>query len=173
MTERLLNPKTIQIQQNKDDIVLTIDGQDESIDQIVRCFPFSTPNNWISFRKADGSELGLLKTIDELDTDSRHIIETRLKDRYYIPTILKIVQIETDAQGAQWKVETEEGLKTFSLRGERGVSTSEFPKIVLTDATTRQRFVIPDYTTLDRACQQLARAHLPISSRRGRGGRFR
>jgi hypothetical protein len=173
MTERLLNPKTTQIQQNNGDIVLTTEGHAEPIDQIVRCFPFSTPNNWISFRKTDGSEMGLLKTIDELDKDSRLIVETRLKDRYYIPTILRIVQIETDTQGTQWQVDTAEGIKTFSLRGERGVSTSEFPKIVLTDATSRQRFVIPDYTALDRTCQHLARAHLPISSRRGRGGRFR
>jgi hypothetical protein len=172
MIERLLNPKTTRIQQHQDHITLTTNGQTESIDQIVRCFPFSMPNHWISFRKADGSELGLLKTIDELDTDSRHLVETRLKDRYYIPTILKILQIETDTQGNQWQVDTEDGPKTFFIRGERGISTGEFPKIVFTDATTRQRFVIPDYTALDRTCQQLARAHLPMGSRRGRGGRF-
>lgn len=173
MTERLLNPNTVQIHQNNEDLILTIEGHAETIDQIIRCFPFSTPNHWISFRKSDGSELGLLKTIDELDSDSRRIVETRLKDRYHIPTILKIVQIDTHPQNTQWQVETEDGIQTFSLRGERGVSTSEFPKIILTDATTRQRFVIPDFTALDRTCQQLARAHLPISSRRGRSGRFR
>ena len=173
MTERLLNPHTIQIHEQNGDLTLTIDGHSEPIDQMIRCFPFSTPNHWISFRKSDGSELGLLKTLDELDQGARHIVETRLKDRYHIPTILKIVQIDTHPQGTQWQVETEEGIQTFSLRGERGVSTTDFPKIFLTDATTRQRFVIPDYTALDRACQQLARAHLPISSRRGRGGRFR
>jgi hypothetical protein len=170
IAERLLDPNTIHITQNENDIILTIEGQPQHIDQIVRCFPFSTPNQWISFRKLDGSEMGLLKTIDELNDESRRVVETSLKDRYHIPTILRIEQIENLSHGTQWQVETDEGLQIISVRGERSIDTSQFPKIVLTDATTRQRFIIPNYTTLDRPSQQLARAHSAIGSR-GRGGR--
>jgi len=169
-SERLLDPKSIRVHQSEDQkLILTKDDRSEPIDQIVRCFPFSTPNNWISFRKADGTEIGLLKTTTDLPDPSRHLVETHLKDRYHIPTILSITQIEASTNGTEWQVETEEGPRTFSLRGERGINTSDFPQISLTDANTRQRFVIPDYAQLDRSSQHMARAHLPSS--RGRGGR--
>lgn len=174
LADRLLDPTTIQIQQTDHNITLTMGDKTETIDQVVLCFPFSTPTQWISLRKADGTELGLLKTVDDLPEASRHIVEKRLKDRYHIPTIVRVVHIEMGSQGTQWQVETEEGETTFSIRGERSINTGEFPKIILTDASTRQRYAIVDYTKLDRSSQQMARANLPISSRgRGRGGRPR
>ena len=172
ITERLLDPTAIQIHKIENVLQITINNQLEQVDQIVRCFPFSTPNQWISFRKSDGSEIGLIQSTNDLNEDARQIVETHLKDRYHIPTIAKIENIESNAQGTQWFVETEEGSQSFSLRGERSVDLSEFPKVVFTDAATRQRFAIPNYTDLDRASQQQARAHLSIG-RRGRGGRMR
>jgi hypothetical protein len=170
IADRLLDPDTLHIEKDADVLILTVDGQPETFDQIVLCFPFSTPNQWISFRKSDGSEVGLLRSVDGLDEESRRVVETRVKDRYHIPTILRIESIENLSHGTQWQVETEEGMKTFSVRGDRSINTSEFPKIVMTDATTKQRFIIHDYTDLDRASQKLARAHSTIGSR-GRGGR--
>lgn len=170
IAERLLDPNTINIEQDGDSVILTKDGQSEPIDQIVRCFPFSTPNEWISFRNSDGHEIGLLNTTTELDETARQIVEARLKERYYIPTILRIEQIETTQQGTTWQVETDEGIQTFSIRGERSVNISEFPKVVFSDAITHQRFTIPNYTALDRSSQHIARAHLSIGRRGGRGG---
>ncbi|MDA0709317.1 MAG: DUF1854 domain-containing protein [bacterium] len=170
MIDRLLDLNTVHVRREGDTLTLSCAGVDEAINQIVRCFPFTSPDQWISFRRSDGTEMGLVKSIAKLDPASRAIVAKHLHDRYYIPSISRIDGIENRANGTEWRVETADGPQTLFLRGERGVNTSEFPKILLTDATTHQRFVIASFTALDRPSQKLARANGGLGARGGRGG---
>lgn len=176
-TQRLLLPDAIDIRENGEGLLLVHNGREMPIDQVVRCFPFSTPDQWLSLRNADGDELGLLESLDGLAPDARLRLETRLKDRYHMPVIAHIDRIENGDRGTVWHVHTEDGPETFTLRGDRGIDFSAFPRIYLTDGQTRRRFVIPDFTALPGADQKRARAHLPMGFRgggfRGRGGGFR
>ena len=98
MVQQLI-PETIDINQNGDGLILCADGEELHIDHIVRCFPFSTPDQWISLRDRDGTELGLLPTLDGLNPQSRALIEEHLKDRYDIPKIQTILNIESNKEG--------------------------------------------------------------------------
>ena len=80
MIQQLI-PETIDLCQNGDSLLLFADGEELNIDHIVRCFPFSTPDSWISLRDRDGTELGLLPTLDGLNTQSRALVEEHLKKR--------------------------------------------------------------------------------------------
>ena len=173
-TRRTLDPKRVTRSRNPDDTLWFNQGdQPVQIAQIVRCFPFTSPHIWISLRDLDGAEIGLLNTLDGLEPASRRLIEEILKARYYIPKIHRITAVESGSGGATWAVETEDGPAQFRILGDRGVDTSTFPRVLLTDGATRQRFEISDYTALDRPSQVLARSHLPISTRGGRRGGFR
>lgn len=177
ITENQLIPETIDIRQNGDRLLLTADGEELHIDHIVRCFPFSTPDQWISLRDRDGTELGLLPTLDGLNTQSRARVEEHLKNRYDIPQIQTILNIESNKEGGtNWDIDTNAGPMSFTIRGDQNLNLNAFPEIVFTDAITRKRYKIPDYTKLDRASQKIARAYLPMSSRHysgRRGGRSR
>ena len=172
-----LIPETIDIRQNGDSLLLFADGEELNIDHIVRCFPFSTPEQWISFRDKDGTELGLLPTLDRLNAQSRALVEEYLKDRYDIPKIQTILNIESNKEGGtNWDIDTNAGTMSFTVRGDQNLNLNAFPEIVFTDAITRKRYKISDYTKLDRASQKIARAYLPMSSRHysgRRGGRSR
>jgi len=168
-----LIPETIDIRQNGDSLILFADGEELHIDHIVRCFPFSTPDQWVSLRDLDGTELGLLPTLDGLNPQARALVEEHLKDRYDIPKIQTILNIESNKEGGTtWDIDTNAGPMDFTIRGDQNLNA--FPEIVFTDAITRKRYKIPDYTKLDRASQKIARAYLPMSSRHysgRRGGR--
>ncbi len=177
ITENQLIPETIDIRQNGGSLILCANGEERNIDHIVRCFPFSTPDQWISLRDRDGTELGLLPTLDGLNAQSRTRIEEHLRDRYDIPKIQTILNIESNKEGGtNWDIDTNAGPMNFTLRGDQNLNLNAFPEIVFTDAITRKRYKIPDYTKLDRASQKTARAYLPMSSRHysgRRGGRGR
>jgi len=107
ITQQLI-PETIDIRQNGDSLILFADGEELHIDHIVRCFPFSTPDQWISLRDQDGTELGLLPTLDGLNTQSRARVEEHLKDRYDIPKIQTILNIESNKEGGTtWDIDTD------------------------------------------------------------------
>ena len=176
-TERQLDPHTIDIRNNGDGLILFANDREHAIDQVVRCFPFSTPDRWISLRDKTGAELGILPTLDGLANQSRSLLETYLKDRYHIPTIIALLNIESSKQGGSiWHVETDNGPAQFLMRGDRSLNLNAFPRIVFTDAITRKRYAIPDFTKLYGPSQRLARTYLPMGSRHhsGRGhGRSR
>ena len=177
ITQNQLIPQAIDIRQNGDGLCLFADGVEQAIDHVVLCFPFSTPGQWISLRDQDGTELGLLPTLDGLNTQSRALVEEHLKDRYDIPKIQTIRNIESSKEGGTvWDTDTDAGPMSFTIRGDQNQNLNAFPEIVFTDAITRKRYKIADYTKLDRASQKTARAYLPMGSRHysgSRGGRSR
>ena len=179
-SEKRLGPQTLQIQKDADrTLLLAQNGHQIEVDEIICCFPETSPQIWISLRTERGNELGLLPSLDGLKPDVREHIETILKERYPIPTIFQIRKIESISGGSHWQVETEEGPKQFQIRSDRGVDLNAFPQMFFTDSTTRKRFRIPDYNTLDRTSKALLRGRLNIGRRegggrhRGRGGRSR
>lgn len=177
VTHRQLVPHAIDIRQNGEGLLLIADGEERIADRAVRCFPFTTPDRWISFRDDTDAELGLLPALNGLNARARTALEAHLKARYDIPIIQSLRNIETGKQGgAIWHVHTEEGPASFALRGDQSLSLNAFPEVVFTDAITRKRYKIPDFTKLDRTSQKIARVHLPMGSRHGsrrRGSRGR
>ncbi len=171
LSERLLDPGAIDIDTRQ---LLVINDCETPVDQIILCFPFSTPNQWISLRDATGKEIGLLETTTGMTDRARQLLEAELKNRYHIPEIQRIHRVESGTRGAIWHVDTTDGPTTFTLRSDRGLDISAFPRIFLTDGQTRKRYVIGDFTALDKSSQKLARTHLSLGSHGGRGGgRFR
>ena len=118
-----------------------------------------------------------MPALNGLNAGARTALEAHLKARYDIPIVRSIRAIETGEQGgAVWRVITEEGPTRFTLRGDQNQNLDAFLEVVFTDAITRKRYKIPDFTKLDRASQKIARAHLPMGSRhdsRRRGSRGR
>ena len=177
VTGRQLVPHAIDIRPNGEGLLLIANGEEQIVDRAVRCFPFTTPDLWISLRDETGAELGLLPALNGLNAGARTSLEAHLKARYDIPIVQSIRAIETGKQGgAVWRVITEEGPASFTMRGDQSLSLNAFPEVIFTDAITRKRYKIPDFTKLDRASQKIARVHLPMGSRhdsRRRGSRGR
>lgn len=150
--------------------VLYACGEEGSVevDDVVKCFPFSDENRWISFRDADGTERAIKESLSDQPPDVREHAERILDEKYHIPTILRIIAIRPLTGYDRWEVETVDGVTEFSHSGDSGTDVSAFPRILLTSLDTGRRYEIPDYTSLSRSSQLLARAHLPIAGGRRR-----
>ena len=166
-----LDPAEIRI--TEQDNVLCLDYQENRTDDlsVVQCFPESDPGLWISLRNSEGSEIGLIPDLGKIDVESRRILDRRLREKYHVPEITKIARVERGPEGTRCIVDTDEGEYAILVRGEGDTNTRNFPRIVLTDGPSGRRYRISDYTELDRSSQALARQHLSIGRRGGRGGR--
>ncbi len=170
-SERICDPKTVPVSSDTEGLWFEQNGSRSRIDQIVLCFPNSTPDRWVSLRDSDGEELGLLPSLEGLDDKIRSQIESNLKDRYHIPTITRVVSVESVAGGTRWQVETPDGQEQFQILSERGFNMNGFPHILFTDGMTQNRYQIMDYTSLDRPSQKLLRTRLNIGRHHGHHGR--
>ncbi|MEK3887504.1 DUF1854 domain-containing protein [Bacillus sp. FSL K6-3431] len=105
-----LQPGEIQLQRQTGGLLQAVikgDMHEEVI--IYQAFPFTKPAQYISFRNAEGEELGIVKDLSELDSLSRDELETELHLRYLIPKVTKIK-----------KIKQEPGLWVFDLITDRG-----------------------------------------------------
>ncbi len=88
--------------------------------RVSRCFPWSLPDTYISIRDGDGKELTMLHSLDELDPQSRAVIEEELHDKVFNPVILRVMEHKRDF-GASSKRDF--GVRSFSVETNRGEVT--------------------------------------------------
>jgi len=141
------------------------------IESLVRCFPATAADTWLSIRDTEGQELVLIRNPDTLDPDSRNTIAPVLHDKYHVPVITRIVSVTLSVEGKHLEVEAEEGTLTFDITGESDVDYREYPSVLFTDRSKSRKYLIPDAANLDQTSRNLLRQHLRSGGRRGRGFR--
>ncbi len=118
MTEmKLLNPKNAVFKETEGGfIVLTLDGKEQGMVNVIRMFPLSDINHYLTVRTADKNqnEVGIIEDINEFDEDTRRIIEKQLSLRYFMPKILKIINIKEEFGYSYWTVMTDKGNCKFA-----------------------------------------------------------
>lgn len=100
-------------------LVVHLVGRDEPVvdAKVARCFPWSGPDGYISIRDAEGNELVLLKTLDEVGQASRRILDEELRDRIFNPKIIAITDHKSEFGVTSITAETDRGQVTFQIRG--------------------------------------------------------
>ena len=146
--------------------------ESERVGNLVRCFPTSSPDSWISVRAEDGREMALIRRLGDLDPDSRATLGPLLHEKYHIPVITLIHSIEGSASGKLIRVQTVEGPDSLDINDETDVDFSGYPSVLFTDRTKRRKYVIEDAGNLDKQSRDLIRRHLRTPGR-GRGRHFR
>ncbi|HLO97742.1 MAG TPA: DUF1854 domain-containing protein [Fimbriimonas sp.] len=86
---------------------------------LLRAFPLSSPNEYISVRDKEDKELGVIEKLEGMDPDSRKVADEELTRRYFTPAITKIKALKNDASMWWFDVETSRGPSDFYVRNWR------------------------------------------------------
>ena len=115
-----------------------------------RCFPFDTPNEYISVLDKDGKEYGLILKLDELPEEDVKIISDELNRKYLCPVITKINSLKDKLGYSYWEVETDRGSATFSTRDTyRSIARVGGGLLIITDVDGN-RYRINNASELDK-----------------------
>ena len=155
----ILDPKGLRFYVDTfEDLCLEIDfGETYSPIIPVRAFPLQAVNSFIVLRTSDGDEVGTLRNLSELETNSRQVLNAVLEQAYFMPKITKVNSVEANFHVPTWDVETDRGPKVFDLRSSRDVRDLGDFRIVIRDADGN-RYEVPDYRQLDPASRALVEA---------------
>ncbi len=149
---RFLDAKTLRLfRTHAEDatVRLTIEGDRSWREvRIARAFPFSDPDRYIGLRDGDDKDIGILVTLNEMNRDSRAIVEEELERRYFTPRIERVLTVNEEFGVVTWEVETDRGPRRFLVRNLRD---STFPlganRLMMTD-TDGNRYEFPDVSTV-------------------------
>ena len=113
-------------------------------------FPLTNPEEFISIREADekAKEIGMIEKLSQLEPDQQEMIREQIKLRYFIPVIIKVMDVKDEYGYAYWHVQTNFGVCRFTTRmsGDAVVSLSE-SRLMVTDIDGN-RYEIPDFYKL-------------------------
>ena len=127
--------------------------QDEKEEERVflcRQFPFELLWEFISVMNSDQQEIGIIKTIDLFDEETKNLLHTELGRRYYAPVIQRILSVKERYGFSYWKVVAAEGEVNFTLQDTfRSIVRVGENRLLLLDVNGN-RFEISNVGELDR-----------------------
>lgn len=139
-----------------DNVRLEIDGDRCILDAIVRrAFPLSRPTEFLSLQDGGGKEIGVLRSLEGLDNESRKLIEHELDRRYFTPEILQLRALKQEGGMWTFDVVTSRGATQFYVRNWRDSSHEVSPGRFVIQSVDGQRFEVPNFDALDTRSQAL------------------
>ena len=122
---------------------------DEDVEVTVRYLRPLTARSEVVFLDTKGREVATLAGLEALAEADRTLAEEALRDRYHLPVIQRVHEIDVRFGTRYWKVETDRGPRWFALREPgKNVTWISATRVVLRD-TAGNRFEIPDLEALD------------------------
>ena len=131
-------------------INLTFDGVTYERVKVVRLFPFTDANKYISIRQNDEKtrEIGIIEDLDELEEETREMLEEQLRLNYFTPVIEKIYNIKDEYGYAYFHVKTDKGECKFAINmASNAVTKLSDSRLIITDLD-ENRFEIRDVNAL-------------------------
>lgn len=123
----------------------------------VRPFPFSDPQDGLSFVDSDGHEVLWLNSINDLSAADRVLVDEALAAREFMPVITRIDSVSSFNTPSTWQVETAQGKTQLVLKGEehiRRINGMGGNNLLISDNHGIQ-FLIKDVTQLDKHSRRL------------------
>jgi len=129
---------------------LTVAGEKSFLKTIIsRVFPLSHPGQYLSVRDGGGNEVGIIRSLEGLEADSRRLVEAELSRRYFVPVIHRIRKVIERFGTVEWHVDTDRGLCRFTTRDLREkVLRLGGGRYILQDVD-ENRYEIPNTSRLD------------------------
>lgn len=148
---KLLTPENALFKATKGGfITAVIDGEEKGMVNIIRTFPFTAANEFLSVRTADDkqTELGMIESLGIFDADTVKLIENQLAIRYFMPEVIKILSVKEEYGHTYWQVLTDKGERSFtSPSGSSGAVVRKGNRVIIRDSE-QNRYEIKDVTKL-------------------------
>lgn len=129
---------------------LQYDGKVWERVQVIRLFPFTEPEQFISIRTVEerSKEIGVIANLKEMGKETREMLEEQLNLHYFTPVIEKIIDIKDEYGYAYFYVLTDRGECRFTINmGGNAVVRLSDSRLLITDLD-ENRFEIRDVFAL-------------------------
>jgi len=136
-------------------VLLKVGEEEKVVYRVMRSFPLTGPEKYISLADEEGKELGMIRQLKDLDPSSRKILEEELERAYFVPIIKRILAVKELYGGVtDIAVETDRGYREFELRSKETIRFVGLSRIMITDVDGN-RYEIRDMGAMDARSKSL------------------
>ncbi len=152
MEVKFLNKENTKVEKTEGGFLnVTIDGKLYENIQLVRTFPFTAPNQYISLQLSDedAEEIGIIEDLEkDFSGAEKDVLLEQLAIRYFTPVIKKVISVKDQAGCSYFEVETDAGPCKFVIRSNENAFIKLTENRVLIEDLENNRYEIPDLRRL-------------------------
>jgi hypothetical protein len=130
------------------------DGKQHEHVMAVRSFPVAAPEEGIALVDVDGKELLWIPHLNQLTEAVRAKVLLAMRQREFMPQILKLYGVSSFVTPSTWDIETDRGRTNLLLKGEEDIRRLSASVLLVTDGHGVQ-FLIRDLAQMDRYSRKL------------------
>ena len=125
-----------------------------------RLFPFSNTSMYISLLNKNEKEIALVRDLNEIDEESRKVLDECFREYYMIPKITHVYSCEDRNILLVWDVETDRGRISFRIRScLSDIKSLGNGRVIIRDSNDN-RYEITNYDELDSHSKRLIFSYL-------------
>ncbi len=161
LTLEFLNPADCSFSFNKNNfLVMTFKNEKKGRVKLIRSYPYSLKEEYICIRNMEDDEIGILKTLNELDASSRECCIKELENRYYCPTVTNVKSIKERMGHFYFETIIDGKTKKFTVRDiTRNLRYASEDTLLIFDMDGN-RYVIPDFEKIEEKSKRLLEPYL-------------
>lgn len=157
--ETTVSEEPLRFERRTDSQTWAIRNGEETAVRVLRCFPWTSPRQYISFRDHEDNEVALVTDLDELDEESVRVAELALVEAGFVMEIESVISLEDEFEIRNWKVETRQGQRTFQTKCDDWPREMESGGLLFRDVAG-DLFLIAEPDRLDERSRRLLSAFL-------------
>jgi hypothetical protein len=127
---------------------------------ILRAFPLSEPNRFLSVRDGAHEEVGLIADPAQLSVENRKLVEEYLERHYIVPVVTRIVAAKERFGTVDWTIETDRGVCRFTTRNLRESTQRPAPGRIILSDVDGNRYDIQNVDDLSLESRELLFRHI-------------
>ena len=135
------------------------DGGDEIAVHPMRAFPLSDADHFVALLDGDGNEVGLIPDMAELPPMPRALLLQELEKSYFLPELIRVLEISDDFGIQRWEVETDRGPRVFEVRSREDIRWLHPGHLIVRDVDGN-RYEIKRFDDLDTSSRLKIEGHL-------------
>jgi len=116
----VLDPEQLRFSRSaRGGLVLRLDGEEHESVNLRLAFPLEAEEEFIGIFLSDGSELGMLPRLGDLEPASQEVLREELRKIYFRPRVVTIGKIVEEHGVLRGEIETTSGPRPLEIRGWR------------------------------------------------------
>ncbi|MEW6750232.1 MAG: DUF1854 domain-containing protein [Candidatus Latescibacterota bacterium] len=136
-------------------LILCLEGKEYPDVAVRLAFPMECEDRFVGLALADGTELGMLESMADLDPPSRRVLQEELDKVYFRPAVTRVLWITEEHGVLRGELETTSGTRLVEIRGWReNVRMLSGHRTIIEDVDGN-RYLVRDWRALSQVTREI------------------
>jgi hypothetical protein len=151
-----LDPQQVRLWRTENgQLVVHLNGEQHTDLRVRLAFPLEATEEFVGLFAADGTELGMLERVQDLDADSRAVLRAELDKVYFRPRVTAVGRLVEEQGVLRGEILTTSGPRQIEIRGWReNVRLLSRDRAMIEDVDGN-RYLVDNWRTLPKLTREI------------------